>query len=268
VVLRLQDGELVDDVRLRPVLEVEVVAQVGLRPLEVDRVDAGGSPAGADVAQGAGLELQDRHHGVGDVGLADQVPAVARDPRHRAEQVLQVVGVVDAELDHRATRALGLRAPGVGGELEPALVREVRLGQGDVSEPTVLDPLLHDAGTAKASRAVPDGHDLAVLLGRVGDGERVLHGSGDRLLGVERLAGLHRLDDQLAVGVVGRRQHDALDLGVREQLLVAAGAGGDPVLGLERMPLRLVPTEAAHEVDDRSPADRVGQDVRPTTGTD
>jgi hypothetical protein len=55
---------------------------------------------------------------------------MAGDGGNRAQQVLEVVCMMNPELDHGSTRALvGEPAPGVGGELETPLVGEIGLGQ-------------------------------------------------------------------------------------------------------------------------------------------
>src|SRR5262245_51269825 len=87
-----------------------------------------------------------------------------------------------------AWRAVLVPAPHLGGELERALVREIRLDESDAAELTRIDRCtdLADAGHQARAVADRDGHPMG-LLERL-DLEPFLERAGDRLLGVDVLA--------------------------------------------------------------------------------
>ena len=64
-----------------------------------------------------------------------------------------------------------------------------------------------------------DGEDAAGALDSFAHVEGVLQRVGDRLVRVDGFAGFKRRDDEIAMGVVGRSDHHALDLVVGEQLV-------------------------------------------------
>ena len=152
----------------------------------------------------------------------------------RAEEILEVVGVVDTELDHRPTRALvGEPAPGVGGQLQAALVGEVGLCQRHLSDLAGLDPLLHRPMPPEPSSAVTDCEWFPGCGRRPRNLTGVFHRVGYRLVGVDGLARIEALEDDALVRVIRRGDHHALDLRVGEQLVEGGCRSGNPELRLE-----------------------------------
>src|SRR3954447_4822814 len=101
---------------------------------------------------------------------------------------------MNRELRQRpARRAVLVPAPHLGGELERALVREIRLDEADASKLAGIDRLAHLADARHQARAMADrdGHAMG-LLQRL-DLESFLERAGDRLLGVDVLARLRHL---------------------------------------------------------------------------
>ena len=117
-------------------------------------------------------------------------------PAHRLDrpdQVLQHVGVVDADLQHDAARhAGGLVAPGGQIDLAEPVAADVGLGVDELAERAGVDLLLHPAEVALAPALVAERQHHAGLAADLGDGAAVGDGVGDRLVEEDVLAGRGR----------------------------------------------------------------------------
>ncbi len=99
---------------------------------------------------------------------------------------------------------------------------ERALHQGDVAQDALGDQLPGLGAEHRAHALRPDLHDAPALLRRRHHLEAVGGGVGHRLLAVDVLARAHRVHHDLPVPVVGHGGHDAVDVLVVEQLVVAA----------------------------------------------
>ena len=128
---------------------------------------------------------------------------------------MQHVELMDRELRQRAARrAVLVPAPRLRRELQRALVGEIRLHEADAAEFAGLDGLAHRADARHQPRAVADRDADAIGLLQRLDGEAFLQRAGDRLLGVDVLAGLGDLARERQVLLVRHGQDHALDLGI------------------------------------------------------
>jgi hypothetical protein len=85
--------------RLIPMGEVEVIKKVGLRAQYVHRVHAGGCPAAPEITEYPAVEFTYDHRRVGDLGAGVELLDVGADRTYGAQQILQVVRMMNAELN-------------------------------------------------------------------------------------------------------------------------------------------------------------------------
>ena len=163
--------------------------------------------------------LQQRHRLVVDLG-ADR--RQLRGDRARFEdlaaEIMQHVELMDGELGERPARRLVLvPAPGFRRELERALVGEIRLHEGDAAELAGIDRLPDEPDAGHQPRAVADRDADAECFFQRLDGETFLQRAGDRLLGVDVLAGLGHFARERQMLLVGHREDHAADRRIGQQ---------------------------------------------------
>ena len=135
-----------------------------------------------------------------------------------AAEIMQNVELVDGKLRKRPTRRLGfVPAPRVGGELERALVGEIGLHESDATEFAGVDCLTDAADAAQQPRAMADRDGDAVFLFQPCDLDAVLERGGDRLLGIDVLAGFGDLGRDRQVLFVRNRDDYSADFRVGQQ---------------------------------------------------
>ena len=139
---------------------------------------------------------------------------------------MQNVELMNRKLRQRPARRLGfVPAPRVGSEFERALVGEIRLDEGDAAEFAGIDRLANAANAAEQARAVPDGDGDAVFLFQRLDLDSVLERGGDRLFGIDVLAGFGDLGCDRQMLLVRNRNDHAADFRVGQQRLHVRHAG-------------------------------------------
>ena len=168
-------------------------------------------PREVEVGDLAAREAEEAEDDVLDAGVEERVAVRPDLGRLLVREVEDHRDVVDAE---RPERVLVLA--------DRAEVLAVAVDAEDVAEVARVDELLElaDAGVVEEQVA---GHQH--LAARLGEGDELLHLGGAhrrRLLDEDVLAGLERLLRERVVGRHGRREHDRLEVGVGEQLVVGA----------------------------------------------
>ena len=188
-------------------------------------------------------------------------PAAADDPAGEADARGQehVGELVDEQVGVHAAAEVPVTAPlGVLGPVERLIRGEAELGPqehlpvdrlgGHLSQERVVPPLadvavavvagldLHDvADLARGHHVVghlpdrlggrldADGEDLLGPGLGLGDPPGLVDGVAHRLLAIDVLAGVHRVDGHLGVPVVGRADHDGVDVLGGEDLAIVLG---------------------------------------------
>ena len=175
---------------------------------------------------------------------------------------------MDRELRQRsARRAVLVPAPRFRRELQRALVGEIRLHEADAAEFAGLDGLAHRADARHQPRAVADRDADAVGLLQRLDGEAFLQRAGDRLLGVDVLAGLGDLARERQMLLVRHGQDHALDLRIGQQG-GEVGRASDAEFLLEGRAAFLRAAEARDDLDRIGCADGAGQHLGPAAEPD
>ena len=181
---------------------------------------------------------------------------------------MQDVELMDRELRQRAAgRAVLVPAPRLRRELERALVGEIRLHEADAAELAGLDGLAHRADARHQPRAVADRDADAVGLFQRLDGEAFLQRAGDRLLGVDVLAGLGDLARERQMLLVRHGQDHALDLRIGQERGEVGRASHAEFL-LEGRAAFLGAAEALNDLDRIGRADCAGQHLGPAAEAD
>ena len=198
----------------------------------------------------------------------DELREAATHRLDRPHEVLEDVGVVDADLQHDPARhALGGIAPRAELELPEPVARDVRLGIDELAEHTVVDSLADPAKVAFLAPLVSEReHDARLAAGR-GQGAGIRNRVGDRLVEKDVLAGLRRRARRLRMHVVRRRVDDRLDDAVVQDRVVARrGVAG--IFFRECLALLLGARIAGDDLELSRALDGVGEHIRPPAHPD
>ena len=255
------------DIRVRPRPVIESESHVAARRLDLDPVQAGRRPAAGDRRHGPAGVLDERHGRIGH--RAERATGEACiDTDRRAEQVQDVVDLVDADLDeHARLRSTHSTVPAVGAHGRPASVGEVGVGETRRATLAGLEPTLGRSMPGQPAWMVSHTDHRP---GRRGTEQlqALLEIDGDRLVHERRFACVDGCQRHVCVEVVRRGDDDRLHLRVREQRLEAARRPGDRELGGERAPPVVVATEAGDDVHGIGPPCGRGVDARPAAEAD
>ena len=216
---------------------------------------------------GRGIDPHHVHHPADQVhqqvaGHAGAVLLPAAPPRED-ERIERALGDgplprVPVEVPGREIGGRGI-LPRTGGVVAP----EPALDEHQVAERALRDQLLGlrtDLG-AHALRA--DLNDAARPFRRVHHGHAVGGAVRHRLLAVDVLPGAHRIHHHLLVPVIGHGRHDAVDVLVVEQLLIAARDGEIGPHDLARQRVPTVVQVAGGGAFDAGQLDGLGQEPVP-----
>jgi hypothetical protein len=130
--------------------------------------------------------------------------------------------VIDWSSTSAARRAILVPAPGLGRELERALVREVRFHERDPSQFPRVDSFLDDADAGHQARAVPDRHRDAVLFLQRRDPQAVVQSLRNGFFGIDVLFCPRHLLGERKMLLVRDGEDDPLQLGIGQHRLEVA----------------------------------------------
>ena len=204
---------------------VQVV--VGGRFLAVDVhqvVLAGRGIARVERRLRAVLVLEDQAGDVRVVARQHELHEAPADRLDRAEQVLEHVGVVDADLQHHAAgHAGGLVAPGVEVDLAQPVAADVGFRVHQLAELALDDLLLDQPEVGFAPPLVAEGENHLGIAARLGEGAGVGDRVGDRLVEKDMLACGRRGARRLQVRGIRRGVDDRLDALIAQYFFVGVG---------------------------------------------
>ena len=199
---------------------VQVVIGARFLAVDVHQVVLGGRRvARVERRQRAVFVLEHQARDIGVVARQHQPHEAPAHRLHRPDQVLEHVGVVDADLQHHAAgHALGGVAPRGEVDLAQPVAADVGLGVDELAEVSAI--FLDPAKMALAPALIAQREHHLRLAAGLGERSRVGDRVGDRLVEEHVLAGPGRGARGLAVHAVRRGVDDRLDALVFEDLLV------------------------------------------------
>ena len=207
--------------------------------------------------------LEDEARDVGIFTGQHQLDERAAHRFHRSHQVFEHVGVMDADLQHDASRhACGRVAPRAGLELAQPVAADVALGIDELAEHPIVDLAAYPPKMAFAAALVAEGEHNTCFPAGSREGARVGNRVGDGLVEKHMLARSGGGTRGFEVYVVRRRIDDRLDFAVFQYGLVA-GRRAAAILGGEGLPFLLGPRVARDDAQLAGARNRISKHVRP-----
>src|SRR5207302_7004070 len=241
---------------------MEVVIRARLLAVEVHQVVLGGrGVARVEGRERAILVLEDQARDVRIIARENKAHEPAAYGFDRPEKILEHVAVVDADLQHHATRhAFRGIAPRAEIDLAEAIAADVRLRVHQSAK--FMDSFFYPPEVAFAAPLVAEGQHHLRPAARVGDRACIGNRVGDRLVEKHMLSRRGRGERGFAVHPVRRGVDDRLDLRVVQDFLVRA-CGAAAVFLRDFLSLLGRPAIAGGDAQPPGALDGVGEHVRP-----
>ena len=216
-----------------PGLEVDFVVQQTFRSKHANGEDTGRGPARADVPYFGIGKFQKGH------GLIVHFGAHGRKFRGHgtsfddfATEIMQHVELMNGELRKRpAGSTVFVPAPGLGSQLERALVGKIGFDEGHAAKFAAVDGFANFPDAAHESRAVAHGDGDPVFFLQRGNFQSFFESAGDGLFRIDVLAGFRDFCGDRQVLLVGNGEDSAFDLTVRKHGLQVGNRSAFPPNG-------------------------------------